>query len=80
MNSGGSNLTMAVGITSLVEGIALLPFGVIYLKESFKEIKELSPNTKKIVIFLEMLDLFTTPVGSTFLLFLSFVFIIEVPV
>ncbi|MGG1479599.1 hypothetical protein ABE402_01470 [Bacillus smithii] len=69
-------MTTAVGITLLVVGIALLPFGVIYFKDSWKEIKELSPIAKKTAIFLEILDLFTAPIGSTSLLFLSLIFII----
>lgn len=70
-------MTTAVGITLLVVGIALLPFGVIYFKDSWKEIKELSPSAKKTAIFLEILDLFTAPIGgSTSLLFLSLMFII----
>ncbi|MGG3920244.1 hypothetical protein ABEV38_19140 [Parageobacillus thermoglucosidasius] len=67
---------MILGISLIIIGVILLPFGMISLKESWEEKKDLSLKKKMVVIFLEILDIFSTPILSTWLLGLSLLMII----
>lgn len=67
---------MTLGIILIIIGIILLPFGIILLKDSWEEKKDLSFTKKMIVIFLEILDIFSIPVLSAWLLGLSFLMIL----
>lgn len=67
---------MILGISLIIIGVILLPFGVISLKESWEEKKDLSPTKKMVVIFLEILDIFSTPILSAWVLGMSLLMII----
>ncbi|MES0855431.1 hypothetical protein ABS784_04140 [Geobacillus sp. G4] len=69
--------TFGIGVMMLLVGIGIFPFGVLYFKESWNEYKNLPPNQKKVVIFLEILDIFSfSPILSTWLIFISLLLII----
>lgn len=68
-----------IGITLLVIGIALLPFGIIYTKETWEEYRKqgLTRKKKALNLILEVLDMFTFTSGSSILLlFISLLCII----
>ncbi|QNU35826.1 hypothetical protein IC802_08145 [Geobacillus sp. 44C] len=67
---------MILGIGLIIIGVILLPFGVVSLKESWEEKKDLSFKRKMVVTFLEILDVFSTPILSAWLLGLSLLMII----
>jgi hypothetical protein len=69
--------TFGIGVMMLLVGIGIFPFGVLYFKESWNEYKNLPSNQKKVVIFLEILDIFSfSPILSTWLIFISLLLII----
>lgn len=67
---------MGLGIVFVIIGIAFFPFGVIYFKETWNEYKQTKPNKKKALLMLEIVDVFTSPTLSTWLIFISLLFII----
>lgn len=50
----------SVGILFLLVGILLLPFGIKFFMEAWKEYKELSWKKKILIFFLEIIDVSTT--------------------
>lgn len=69
--------TFGIGVMMLLVGIGIFPFGVLYFKESWNEYKNLPSNQKKVVIFLEILDIFSfSPILSKWLIFISLLLII----
>ncbi|GLH64518.1 hypothetical protein [Parageobacillus sp. G301] len=69
--------TFGIGVMMLLVGIGIFSFGVSYFKGSWNEYKNLPSNQKKVVIFLEILDIFSfSPILSTWLIFISLLLII----
>jgi hypothetical protein len=48
----------------------------MYLKQNFEEYKELTPIKKILVLIVGIIDLFTTPVLSAWIIYISLIFII----
>jgi hypothetical protein len=70
---------MAIGIIFLVIGVALLPFGIMYFKQTWDQFREqkLSLPRKILVVILEIFSLFTLTAGfATWLLSISLICII----
>ncbi|MDX1770798.1 MAG: hypothetical protein R3328_04665 [Planococcaceae bacterium] len=70
---------MTIGIIFLVIGVALLPFGIMYFKETWDEYREqeLSLLRKITIVILEVIAMFTLTAGlSTWILSISLIFII----
>lgn len=67
---------ISIGIIFLVVGIGLFPFGIMHLKQTFEGYKELTPIKKMLVIIVEIIDVFTTPVLSAWIIYISLLFII----
>lgn len=64
---------MAIGLTFLILGIVILPAGIMYFKQTWNEYKKLTPNKKKIVVLLEMVDMLSFASLSAWLLFISLI-------
>ena len=67
---------MSIGIIFLIVGIGLFPFGIMHLKQTFEGYKELTPIKKILVVIVEIIDIFTEPVLSAWILYISLIFII----
>ncbi len=70
---------MAIGIIFLVIGVALLPIGLIYFKQSWDEYRdqELSFPRKILIVILEVVAIFTLSAGvGTWLLSISLLCIV----
>jgi hypothetical protein len=67
---------ISIGILFLVIGIVLFPIGIMYLKQNFEEYKELTPIKKILVLIVGIIDLFTTPILSAWIIYISLIFII----
>lgn len=60
----------------VVAGVFLLPFGVVSLKDEWKKLKDLSLKKKVVFLVLEVIDIFTYPIFSAWLLGLSLLLIV----
>lgn len=70
---------MAIGIIFLIIGVALLPIGIMYFKQSWDEYREqeLSLPKKILIVILEVVAMFTLSAGvSTWLLSISLLCIV----
>ena len=69
---------MAIGIFFLIIGVALLPIGIMYFKQSWVEYREmkLSLPRKILIVILEVVAMFSLSAGvSTWILSISLLFI-----
>lgn len=60
----------------VVAGVFLLPCGVVSLKNEWKKLKDLSLKKKVVFLVLEVIDIFTYPIFSAWLLGLSLLLIV----
>jgi hypothetical protein len=68
---------MVLGITLICLGLVLLPAGIYYLIDTFREYRELHPNKRFSAYLLEIVDIFTGGGSlSTWLLGISFLLIV----
>lgn len=67
---------ISISIIFLVIGIGLFPLGIIHFKKNMEGYKELTPIKKVLAFILEILDIFTTPVLSGWILYISLIFMI----
>lgn len=67
---------IVAGIFILILGIFLFPFGIMYFKQTWAEYRELTSTRKKLFVLIEIIDMFTSPILSTWVLLISLVLIL----
>ncbi|ASS86924.1 hypothetical protein NSQ51_13285 [Geobacillus sp. FSL K6-0789] len=60
-----------IAVILLVAGIGVFPFGIVIIKQQWEEYKKKEGRERRIVLFFEMIDLW-----STWVLFLSLLLIL----